>query len=217
MVKTEFNRISVESKRKLSFWRKLYLNWKFEWRYWRKDFYQGVKNLIKWFPVIWKDRSWDDHYIWEVLKIKLKFQADYIGKRGIHLDAKRDAQRMMTCVGLIEKVQEESYQTEYSDYHYSEFHFVAISQEDIDDIDDEDLKVDMKGASTLHIQEIWEKYDDYFAKYPHAYREVTKTDKYIFENDSKQHIAMNMGYYLDKKANRILFAMLETYLRSWWD
>ena len=217
MEKTEYGRITVESERKLSVWRKLYLNWKFEWKYWHKDFYQGVKNLVKWLPVIWKDRSWDDHYIWEILKTKLKFQADYIAKRGIHLDANRDAERMMTCVRMIDDIQSEHYQTEYFDYQHSEYHFVPVSEEDMEDIDDEDLRFDMKGASTLHVQEIWEKYDDYFAKYPHAYREVTKTDKYIFENDSKHKIAMNMGHYLDKKANRILFKMLETHMRSWWD
>jgi hypothetical protein len=217
MVNTEFDRITVESKTELSFWRKLYLNWKFEWRYWHKDFYQGVKNLIRWFKVIWKDRDWDDHYIWEILKTKLKHQADYIGSRGFHIDAKRDAERMMTCVRLIDIVKEEKYQSEYVDYQHSEYEFIPISQEDIDAIDDVDLKTDMKGASTLHSNEIWEKYDEYFAKYPHAYREVTKSDKYIFDNDSKQKIAMNMGYYLDTKANRILFKMLETHLRSWWD
>jgi len=177
--------------------------WKFEGRYYHKDVYTGIKNLIRWFKVIWKDRSWDDSYIWEILKTKLKHQADYIGKRGIHLDAKRDAQRMMTCVRLIEKVQYETYQSEYCDYKHSEFHFIPVK--------------DNPGYSTMETQEIWEKYNDYFAKYPHAYREVTKTDKYIFQNDSKQTIAMNMGYYMDKKANRVLFKMLETHLKSWWD
>ena len=177
--------------------------WKHVGQYLHMDFYNGVKNLIKWFPVIWKDRQWDDSYILEVLKTKIKFQADYIGKRGVHLDANIDAQRMMTCISLINKVQSEFYQSEYSDYNHCEFSFIRIE--------------DNPEYSRMESREIWEKYDDYFAKYPHAYREVTKTDKYIFENDSKQKIAMNMGYYLDKKANRLLFKMLETHLRSWWD
>ena len=124
---------------------------------------------------------------------------------------------MMTCVRLIEKVQNESYQSVYLDYHHSEMQFIPISQEEINDIEDEDLKIDMRGASTLKITEIWENFDEYFKKYPHAYKEVTKTNKYIFENDSKQMIAMNIGHYMDKKANRILFKMLESHLRSWWD
>ena len=181
----------------------LRLWWKHEGRYYHKDFYQGVKNLIRWFKVIWKDRHWDDHYIWEILKTKLEFQADYIGRQGIHLDAKTDAQRIMTCVRLINKVQSEFYQSEYTDYDHREFSFIPLE--------------DNSECYRMESKEIWEKYDDYFAKYPHAYREVTKTDKYIFENNSKQKIAMNIGYYLDKKANRLLFKMLETHLRSWWD
>lgn len=197
--------------------RKMRLWWKFEGRYYHKDVYQGIKNLVRWFNVIWKDRDWDDHYIWEILKTKIEHQAKYIGGRGIHLSAKRDAQLMMTCVRLIDRVQSEFYQGEYANYYHSEFHFVPVSQEDIDDVDDEDLKSDMKGSYTMEIQEIWERFDDYFAKYPHVYREVTKTDKYIFSNDTKQKIAMNMGEYMAEKAHRILFALLERNMRSWWD
>jgi phage gp16-like protein len=73
------------------------------------------------------------------------------------------------------------------------------------------------GYYEMKSNDIWEIYDEYFKKYPHAYCEVTKTDKYIFENDTKQTIAMNMGHYLHKKANRILFKMMEEYLQTWWD
>jgi hypothetical protein len=191
--------------------------WKFEGRYYHKDVYNGIKNLIRWFKVIWSDRDYDDHYIWEILKTKIQFQAKYIGDRNFHTSAKRDAEIMITCVRLIDKVQDEHYQGEYMNYHYSEFHFIPIPQEDIDNIDDEDLRIDMKGCSMMETQEIWEKFDDYFAKYPHAYREVTKTDKYIFQNNNKRTIAMNMGYYLHNKANRILFKLLERNIVKWWD
>jgi hypothetical protein len=95
-------------------------------------------------------------------------------------------------------------------------YFVPISNEDLNDMDDDSKKV-MKGGSTLQHQEIWENFDNYFAKYPHAYREVTKTDTYILTNDSKEKIAMNMGYYLHRKANRILFMLLERNITNWWD
>ena len=38
-----------------------------------KSFIISIKNLIKWFPIIWKDRDWDDHYIWEIMKNKLRW------------------------------------------------------------------------------------------------------------------------------------------------
>jgi hypothetical protein len=182
---------------------KIHLWWKFEAQYYHKDLIRGIKNLIRWFPTVWKDRDYDHSYIWEILKTKLKHQAKYIGDRDFHVSAKRNAEIMMTCVRLIDKIQNEFYRCEYYDYQHSEFHFTPMK--------------DMEGYSELNIQEIWEKYDDYFAKYPHAYREVTKTGKYIFENKDKHYIAMNMGHYLDSKANRILFKILENNMYKWWD
>ena len=72
-----------------------------------KQFFKRIKNLIRWFPIIWKDQDWDDHYIFEILKFKLKNQAKYISYHNRHISAKRDAEIMMLCVRLIEKVQDE--------------------------------------------------------------------------------------------------------------
>lgn len=209
----------MEKDYKLTLLDKISLWWRHEARYYHKDFVRGVKNLIRWFPIIWKDRDWDDHYIWAVMMKKLSFQADYIRHRGIHVDNIRDAQRIELAVRLMKVVSEEHYQALYMDYHKSEMHFDPVSDEDIDDMAKEDGMDEemLKGCSTLRIETIWEKYDEFFAKYPHAYREVTKTDKYIYENDTKEKIAMNMGFYLHQKANRILFDLLQKHIHSWWD
>ena len=75
----------------------------------------GVKNLYKWFWVIWKDRNYDHYYIFEVLKFKLEKQAKHLADVGFHNDAQRDAERMMTCVRLINKLQNEEYYDELSE------------------------------------------------------------------------------------------------------
>ena len=69
----------------------------------------GIQNLYKWFWVIWKDRDWDHHYIFEVLKFKLEKQANHLAENGLHNNAQRDAELMMTCVRLIDKIQNETY------------------------------------------------------------------------------------------------------------
>ena len=72
----------------------------------------GVKNLYKWFWVIWNDRDWDHHYIFQVLKFKLEKQANHLAENGFHNNAQRDAELMMTCVRLIDKLQNEYYYDE---------------------------------------------------------------------------------------------------------
>ena len=131
--------------------------WKFEGRYYHKDFINGVKNLIRWFPVIWKDRDWDAHFIWELMIKKITFQAKYIGDRDFHTRAKRDAEIMMTCVRLMEKVKDEYYSTEYMDYHETEYNFVEC---------------DTPGYKRLETTELSERFDEYFRKYQSTMRKL---------------------------------------------
>ena len=88
---------------------KLYRWFRWEFKYQHKYIKYGVQNLYKWFWVIWKDRDWDHHYIFEVLKFKLEKQAKHLGERNWHESSKREAELMMTCVRLINKIQNEEY------------------------------------------------------------------------------------------------------------
>ena len=91
---------------------KLYRWFRWEFKYQHKYIKYGVQNLYKWFWVIWNDRDWDHHYIFQVLKFKLEKQAKHLAENGFHNEAQRDAELMMTCVRLIDKLQNEYYYDE---------------------------------------------------------------------------------------------------------
>ena len=162
-----------------------------------KQFFKRIQNLIRWFPIIWKDQDWDDHYIFEILKFKLKNQAKYISYHNRHTSAKRDAEIMMLCVRLIEKVQDEWYAREYFDYHKSEFKFVNSKQ--------------FPGSYEMEIIEISERYDEYFKKYPLIYRMVPDL------NAPKDRIAFEISRINEERAHKLLFKILEQNIRRWWD
>ena len=82
------------------YWR-LYRWVRWELPYQHKYIKYGVKNLYNWFWIIWKDRDWDHYYIFQVLKFKLEKQAKHLNGR--------NAELMMTCVRLIDNLQNESY------------------------------------------------------------------------------------------------------------
>ena len=42
-----------------------------------KRFFRKCKNVIRWFPTIWKDEDWDPSYITEILIKKLEHQRDF--------------------------------------------------------------------------------------------------------------------------------------------
>jgi hypothetical protein len=191
-----------------NFFRRIYLWWVHDGKYYHKYFKQGIKNIWYWFPIIWKDRNWDDHYIFEILKHKLKAQAKYIGKRDFHTRAQLDAKRMRLCIELINKVQEEYYSSEYMDYHRDRVWFTDCE--------------DRPGSSLYNTEEIWEKYDDYFAKYPLIYKRVMKGEGVFTlngrdEKDMKGIIAMNIGHINQQRAQDLLFKILNENINGWWD
>jgi len=188
--------------------RRIQLWWNHDGKYYHKYFKQGVKNIWYWFPIIWKDRHWDDHYIYEILQHKLKEQANYIAKNDRHTRAQLDAKRMRLCVKLIKKVQEEDYVIEYMDYHKDRVWFTDWEGN--------------SGNSLYNSEEVWEKYDDYFAKYPLVYKRVMKGEE-IFklddrdEADRKRLIAMNIAHINQDRAQKLLFKIMQENIQGWWD
>ena len=191
-----------------NFFRRIWLWWEHDGKYYHKYFIQGVKNIIYWFPVIWKDRNWDGHYIFEILQHKLVAQANYIGKRDFHTRAQLDAKRMRLCVKLIKKVQEEDYTMEYMDYAKDRVWFTDCE--------------DRPGSSLYNSEEIWEKYDEYFAKYPLVYKKVLKGEGVFTLNgrddsEMKRVIAMNIAHLNHDRARKLLFKIMEENIEGWWD
>jgi hypothetical protein len=162
-----------------------------------RQFFKRIYNLYRWFPIIWKDQDWDDHYIWEIWKFKLRNQAKYIGGKDRHVRAKRDAEIMLLCARLMDKIQDEYYQDEYADYHKSEIIFK-----------DSDQCTDCK---EIDIIETSEHFDDYFAKYPLIYRTVPDLQA------SKLKIALHIARINEERAKKLLFTLLERNILRWWD
>jgi hypothetical protein len=168
-----------------------------------KQFFKRIYNLYRWFPIIWKDQDWDTHYIWEILKFKLKNQAEYIGYHDRHTTAKRDAEIMMLCTRLIDKVQTEYYSHEYSKYHKTESIFTPSKE--------------CPGNYEWDLKEISENFDEYFMKYPRIWVAVKAMKKTPFKKKTKAGIAMNIAHINHLRARRLLFNILEENIERWWD
>jgi len=84
-------------------------NLKYKWR----SLVTGIRNLIKWAPVIYKDRDWDQWFIYEILKTKLRHQANYFLKEGHLVSSEKHALQILECIEMIEIVQNEKILDEY--------------------------------------------------------------------------------------------------------
>jgi hypothetical protein len=191
---------------KVSFLRRIYLWWKFEGKYIPRNIKYGVKNLITWFPTIWRDRNWDDHFIFELLRVKLENQSKYIGKKNWHTTSKRDAEKMLLVSKLIKLEQEDFYTMEYMDYSKTEYEFIPIEDGKWFEVED-----------TL----ISENLDDYFNKYPLQYKKVLsgKINRFktsVGEKDKKE-IAMEIAMENQKRNKELIFKLLNENILKWWN
>lgn len=196
----------MKNRPKPNIFRRIYLWWEHDGRYYHKYLKQGVKNIIYWFPIIWKDRHWDSHYIFDILKHKLKAQANYIGSNDRHTRAQQDARRMRLCIKLIEKIQDDEYSAEYIDYHKDRIWFTDCE--------------DRPDSSLMNSELVWEKFDDYFKKYPLIYKRVMNGEGLFNREgreDDKQIIAMNIAYINQDRAHKLLFKIMEENILGWWD
>ena len=173
-----------------------------------RDIQRSITNVIRWIPIIWKDRDWDDWYIFTILQTKLKFQAKYIGDRDIHTRAKRDAEIMNLCVKLIEKIKEEYYDTEFMDYHDTEYDFVDSHR---------------PGYKQMTFNLVSERFDEYFKKYPLIYKRVLNGEGWLsITNEEtgeldKKKIAMNIAKINHNRVRKLLFRILDEQIEKWWD
>ena len=180
----------------------------FKCRFYLNNILYGLKNIIYWLPIIYRDRNWDSAFIFTILKFKLQNQAKYIGKQDRHTRAKRDAETMTTCVRLIEKIQDEYYYMEYMDYEDRIFDFISSPTE--------------PEVYELHTETKSENYNAYHKKYPLIYKRVLNGEgpfniKDRDEDSIKQVISMNIGHINQARAKKLLFTLLEHNIEKWWD
>lgn len=193
--------------KKTSIFRK-FMWWLKDARYYHKDFISGVKNLYKWLPIIWKDRNWDNFYIYQIMEFKLRNQAKYIGTNDRHTRAKKDARDMLICADLIAKIKDSYYDGEYMDYHKSEFEFLPLE--------------DKPGFSELKINTISDDFDTYFKKYPSWKKRAIKyikenKDRFTSDHNDDKLVAMVMGDLRQEKAKCLVFKIMSKNIDGWWE
>lgn len=168
-----------------------------KWRY--KSLKRSLINLVRWLPIIWKDRDWDKYYLETMLIAKLNQMATYFDTYGHHTYADYHAAKMRTASKLLLRIQDDYYSSEYTTYYQQDFN--------------------IRPDGLLEwIEPINDNLGQYFDRYPKAY-------KYVIDNfkDSADHklsrvgIAIRMGYYLEGKARKTAYNIISNYSPSWWD
>ena len=183
------------------YWR-IYRWFKWDAKHAPREIAQGFKNLWRWLPIVWKDRDWDDHFIFEPLKFKIKNTANYTEKKQRFVGWENEVRYMRICVKLIEHIQNDYYQSEYFDYFDFKGEFVPIEGSD-----------NFEWKSNVTRDDI----SNYISKYPHTKRVVLSDEKLSNYRNTEKGLALAMGIVRHRKAKKLLFKILHDRIEYWWD
>lgn len=84
-------------------------------------FVDGIRNVIRWIPLIYRDRDWDYVYLMEIIKFKLENMEECFRKYGCTVDSKRKAKEMRICIKLLGRIAEDDYCEKEYDDHYEKW------------------------------------------------------------------------------------------------
>lgn len=186
--------------------------WRYTWiRSAFRECKQGIRNLWRWFPVIWNDRDWDYTFIYSIIAKKLEHQAKHIAEYGVHDEATRDAQKMLTVVRLIQRQRDDFYHYECHDYYDAEW-----------------KKIPLDAAGTIYSMDeelLSDNLDAYFARYPRQYKRVMSGEVNFFsglgfseeQEKDRKTIAMEIARENQDRCRRLLFKIMEENIERWWD
>ena len=171
--------------------------------HWRiKEFLRGIDNLIDWFSTIWKDRHWDDYYITKVIQRKIELQREYLVNANRNTGIPNDNFWMTVVLNLLEREHTEMYGLEMHDYFKEHVEFIPVP--------------DRPGSKEIEFILIWEKFDDYLAKYPNTVKRVKK----LYPNrdfTDRRRLCSLVANYNQKRCRNLIFEILKNKSHGWWD
>lgn len=150
----------------------------------------GIENLINWFPVIWKDRDWDQWFLYNILKKKLSDMEEYHRKYGHTVNANKTADEMKTCVNLLDRLIKDEYHEMVFKKHDEKWGEPEFNWEDCE----------KEGSCELQILRTNIK---------------DKTDE---EQERKEFRRLSeLEINLRKQDIRCLFEAIRKHIETWWD
>jgi hypothetical protein len=183
-----------------------------------KEFFRFIVKMFRWTPVIWRDRDYDDYFIFEILKQKILQQRSYLVKNNRHTNIDQDNFWMTVCLNLIERIQNNYYEIEYFDYFDSDTIFTEV--EDCENFEESGKLYEMN-----HNYKV-DNMIDYINKYPIDRKKAiiflknnTREEGFNYiENQGDRHtLCVFMSSIRHKKAINLLFKVLSNKIEHWWD
>jgi hypothetical protein len=116
-------------------------------RFFRRTF-ESIKQLVFWFPVIWKTRDFDYHYIIEMLTLKLEKMFKFMTSKDCMSEPNEQSLlALKRCIEILHVIDDEIYSDIAFTEHYEKFPIKPFEEMFIDDPKYPKFRV-MKGMET---------------------------------------------------------------------
>lgn len=155
-----------------------------------KTFFYRIWNIIRWIPILWKDR-WDDYYyLLSIIEYKLKRIKS----------TKEKFQRIDLLIHIL-PILKEGYNSMH-DYYTSDINFVEV----------EDKDYDGEKLYTIEVIMIEDNLKEFLALHKNKTRQVRAQ----YPDKDDYHVAMHVTRMVEEQAKRVFFGSMSKYYDSWW-
>ena len=151
----------------------------------------GIKNLITWFTVIWKDRDWDQQFFYEIVYFKLKQMEKFHRNYGNTVNREKYADEIKLAALLLKRVIDDNYLENVMEPHekkWGESDFVFTPLPDNKNLSSLSIKVEKANTP----EEIKKEHKERMTLYQHS------------DHLKKQDLDM-------------FFKHVRKYVEGWWD
>ena len=169
---------------------------------WLRNVLDGVFNICRWIPLLYRDRDWDDSYTLVMLQKKIEHQRAYLVNANRHTGVSLDNYWMTVVLNLIERELADYYVLEKYAYLDQDFKFTPCEDDpEFFELTTETTRDDL---------------EQYLVNYRGAARRLLAQSTELAGADNDQ-ISFYVGRYNQERCRKLLFKILEQYSSRWWD
>lgn len=166
-----------------------------------KQFFQGLRNIIRWMPTIYRDRDWDHAFINDLLQKKLEFMREELVTANRFVGVEAVNKDITLALNLLERIRHSYYEMEMYDYIDKSYEFVPA-----------DVTADYFVIQDTILEDNLEEYLD---KYKHTAKKLRK--KYKLKRSETEKLAHRVSEYNQQKCERIFWKLMSYKSTHWWD
>ena len=168
---------------------------------WLKQFLQGLRNIIRWMPTIYKDKDWDHSFITDMLQKKLEFTRQELVNANRFVGVEAVNKDITLALNLLERIKHSYYELEMYEYIKRSYDWHPA-----------DVTGDYLAMEATILED---HLDEYLAKYKRTAKKLRK--KHRLKVADTEKIAFRVSDYNQQKCERIFWKLMHYKLNHWWD